>query len=89
MKIQKSKKSWYMGYIFSREIDGNIIPQKVQNLVIRDYCKQNGYQYLLSSVEYAMEDSNLMLNSLFLHFLAPSMVIMQRSLSASDSVLVI
>ncbi len=52
------------GYIFSRSFLGERVPQNVQNLVIRDYCRQNGYQYLLSSVEYAMEDSNLMLNSL-------------------------
>ena len=64
MKIQKSKKSWYMGYIFSREIDGNIIPQKVQNLVIRDYATRTSKNLLLSSTEYKMNNSYLMLNSL-------------------------
>ena len=64
MKIQKSKKSWYMGYIFSREIDGNIIPQKVQNLVIRDYATRTSKDLLLSSTEYKMKNSYLMLNSL-------------------------
>jgi len=64
MKIQKSKKSWYMGYIFSREIDGNIIPQKVQNLVIRDYAIRTSKNLLLSSTEYKMNNSYLMLNSL-------------------------
>ena len=37
---QKLNKYWCMGYISSREIDGNIIPQKVQNLVIRDYAER-------------------------------------------------
>ena len=60
----KSKKSWYMGYIFSREIDGNIIPQKVQNLVIRDYATRTSKNLLLSSTEYKMNNSYLMLNSL-------------------------
>lgn len=53
-----------MGYIFSREIDGNIIPQKVQNLVIRDYALRKSKSLLLSSTEYKMKKSYLMLNSL-------------------------
>ena len=53
-----------MGYIFSREIDGNIIPQKVQNLVIRDYSQRLNKNLLLSSTEYKMENSFLMFNSL-------------------------
>ena len=46
MKIQKSEQNWYMGYIFSREIDGNIIPQKVQNLVIRDYTQRQKKKFI-------------------------------------------
>ena len=38
---------------------GERVPQHVQNLVIRDYCKKNNLQYLLSATEYAMEDSYL------------------------------
>ena len=52
------------GYIFSRTFFEERVPQNVQNLVIRDYCKKFGYQFLLSSVEYAMKSSNLMLNSI-------------------------
>ena len=64
MKIQKSEQNWYMGYIFSREIDGNIIPQKVQNLVIRDYTQRQKKKFILSSTEYKMKKSFLVLNSL-------------------------
>lgn len=64
MKIQKSDQNWYMGYIFSREIDGNIIPQKVQNLVIRDYTQRQKKKFILSSTEYKMKKSFLVLNSL-------------------------
>ncbi len=53
-----------MGYISSREIDGNIIPQKVQNLVIRDYAQRNNMNLLLSSTEYKMKSSFLMFDSL-------------------------
>ncbi len=53
-----------MGYIFSREIDGNLIPQKVQNLVIRDYALRSSKNLLLSSTEYKLKKSYLMLNSL-------------------------
>ena len=52
------------GYIFSRVFFGERVPQNVQNLVIRDYCNKTGYQFLLSSVEYTMNSSSLMLNSI-------------------------
>lgn len=52
------------GYISSREIAENFIPQRVQNLVIRDYCNGAGYEYLLSATEYYMEDCYFMLDSL-------------------------
>ena len=37
------------------------VPQHVQNLVIRNYCKNQGLQYLLSATEYAMAGSHLIL----------------------------
>ena len=49
------------GYIFSRPFLGERVPQHVQNLVIRDYCKKQGFQYLLSATEYAMPNSHLIL----------------------------
>jgi len=56
MKIKKVR-----GYIFSRSFMGERAPQHVQNIVIRDYCKKNKLSYLLSSTEYAMKNSHLML----------------------------
>ncbi|NEO82884.1 MAG: sporadic carbohydrate cluster protein, LIC12192 family [Spirulina sp. SIO3F2] len=50
------------GYIFSRPFMGERVPQHVQNLVIRDYCKRNNLQYLLSAAEYAMSDCHLILD---------------------------
>ena len=41
---------------------GERVPQHIQNIVIRDYCKKQGLQYLLSSTEYAMAESHLILN---------------------------
>ena len=49
------------GYIFSRPFMGERVPQHVQNIVIRDYCKKQGLQYLLSATEYAMAESHLIL----------------------------
>ena len=40
---------------------GERVPQHVQNLVIRDYCTKQGFQYLLSATEYAMANSHLIL----------------------------
>ena len=52
------------GYIFSRSFMGERVPQHIQNIVIRDYCKKNELQYLLSTSEYNMNNSFLILNNL-------------------------
>ena len=38
------------------------VPQHIQNLVIREYCKKNNFHYLLSIAEYAIESSYIMLH---------------------------
>jgi len=52
------------GYIFSRPFMGERVPQHVQNLVIRDYCERNGLHFLLSAAEYAMQNSDLILEQI-------------------------
>ncbi|WP_228055665.1 LIC12192 family sporadic carbohydrate cluster protein [Lusitaniella coriacea] len=54
----------WRGYISSREIAGQIIPQRVQNLVIRNYTQKNNMLFLLSATEYYMDNCYMMLNSL-------------------------
>ncbi|MDC1280938.1 sporadic carbohydrate cluster protein, LIC12192 family [bacterium] len=56
------------GYIFSRSFLGERVPQHVQNIVIRDYCNKNKYNYLLSATEYAMPASDLMLKQTISEF---------------------
>lgn len=51
----------HRGYIGSRPYNGDRIPQHVQNLVIRDYCQRNGFDYLLSATEYIMPGCYMML----------------------------
>tara|TARA_Y100000591_G_C21791975_1_gene677091 strand:- start:249 stop:671 length:423 start_codon:yes stop_codon:yes gene_type:complete len=57
-------KKKFRGYIFSRPFFGERAPQHVQNLVIKDYCEQKDYLFLLSFTEYRMSNSTLMLQSL-------------------------
>lgn len=57
MKFKKKLR----GYIFSRPFMGERVPQHVQNIIIRNYCSENEYQYLLSSTEYVFKNSDLML----------------------------
>jgi len=64
MKIQKLKNKGFRGYIFSREISGNFIPQRVQNLVIKDFAIRKNIFFKLSSTEYKMKDSFYMLKAL-------------------------
>ena len=49
------------GYLFSRSFMGERVPQHVQNIVIRDYCNKNNLFYLLSSTEYSVKNSHLIL----------------------------
>ena len=53
------------GYMTSRPFMGERVPQHIQNQVIRNFCIQNNFQYLLSVVEYSMVNSSLILNQLF------------------------
>ena len=46
------------GYIFSRPFYGERAPQHIQNIVNKDYCKKNGYNFILSSTEYASKNSS-------------------------------
>ena len=52
------------GYIFSRSFFNERVPQHIQNIVIRDFCKKNNLNYNLSLVEYAMKGSYTMFNQL-------------------------
>lgn len=53
----------HRGYIASRPVRGLTQPQKVQNLVVRDYAARRGLGYRLSATEYAMPGSYLVLES--------------------------
>ena len=52
------------GYIFSKEFQNERAPQNIQNLVLRDYCKKNNYNFILSSTEYIFAENALVLSSL-------------------------
>ena len=55
-------KNW-RGYVFSREIRKQLVPQRVQNLVIRTCAERHDLTYLLSATEYYMDDCYMMLKS--------------------------
>ena len=52
------------GYIFSRPFMGERVPQGVQNMLLREYCKKKNFNFHLSSVEYCIEGSFIHLNNL-------------------------
>jgi sporadic carbohydrate cluster protein (TIGR04323 family) len=55
---------YYKGYITSRDCFGTYFPQRIQNIVIRDFCSKNNFGYELSAAEYTMENSYLVLNEM-------------------------
>jgi sporadic carbohydrate cluster protein (TIGR04323 family) len=54
----------YRGYIVSRPVRGSHFPQRVQNLVVRDYAQRRQLAFRLSVTEYAMAGCTMMFESL-------------------------
>lgn len=54
----------YRGYIVSRPVRDSHFPQRVQNLVVRDYAARRGLPFRLSVTEYAMPGCTMMFESL-------------------------
>ena len=54
----------FRGYIFSRHFLNERVPQHIQNIVLRDYCKKNNLHFLMSSTEYTMENSFIIFNQI-------------------------
>ena len=40
---------------------GERVPQHIQNIIIKDYCDKNNFNYLLSATEYTMKNSHSIL----------------------------
>ena len=53
----------HRGYIASRPVRGQLMPQQVQNLVVRDYARRRGLTYKLSATEYGMAGNYMMLET--------------------------
>ena len=52
------------GYIFSREFFGERVPQHIQNIILKDYCRNKNINFLLSATEYNSKDSTFILYEL-------------------------
>ena len=52
------------GYNFSRTFMGERVPQHIQNIVIREFCKKEQLNLLLSATEYSMQNSNFILEQI-------------------------
>lgn len=52
------------GYISSRKINNNSIPQHIQNIVLREYCKRNNFFFILSDSEYSINNSYSVLDGM-------------------------
>ena len=52
------------GYIFSRPFFNERVPQHIQNIILRDYCKKNSINLLLSSTEYSVKGSTHILEEI-------------------------
>ena len=59
----KPEHNGYRGYIASRRVRGDRIPQAVQGLVVRDYAQRMKLGLRLPAVEYAMPGCYMMLES--------------------------
>ena len=53
-----------IGYIFSRPFMGERVPQHVQNIVIKDYCKKKNISLLLSATEHSFPKSTIIIRQI-------------------------
>lgn len=56
--------SGYRGYIGTRSYYSGKFPQRLQNMLIRNYCQQKQMKFLLSGTEYAMPGCYLILEEI-------------------------
>lgn len=61
--MTKSNRKGFRGYIRARQEMGRSVPQHVQQLVMRDYCKKQGITFLLSATEYLMHGCTQILDA--------------------------
>ncbi len=54
----------YQGYVSSRDINENFIPQRIQNLALRNYAEQNNLLLNLSGTEYSIDNCFMILKSI-------------------------
>lgn len=64
MTAPPRQRDGYRGYLLSRPVRGAAYPQRVQNLVVREFARRHAFAYKLSVVEYAMPGSTMMLEQL-------------------------
>ena len=64
LDVQPERRLGFSGYIASRAIDGNRIPQHIQNLVVREYAKKHQLAFNLSATEYNCQSCYLLLEQL-------------------------
>ena len=55
--MMTKKREKCRGYITGKSIEQGFVPQQVQNIVVRNYCKNNDIEYLWSAVEFLMPNS--------------------------------
>ena len=53
----------FRGYGCSAMKQGEFIPQRIQNMMIRQYAESRDFQFLLTAFEYNMDDCFMMLRS--------------------------
>ena len=58
------KNKFFRGYVSSRAINGNLIPQSLQNLKIRDYANVKNLGFKLSITEHKAKNGFFALNDL-------------------------
>ena len=65
MTVSKKGKELYIGYISSSPFwYGTYIPQRVQNIIIRDYCRQNNLSFSWSLPEVSAGVSTFAISQL-------------------------
>ena len=52
------------GYGFSHALDGKFTPQRIQNLIIRNYSESNDFDLIVTAFEFGLDDCYMVLEEL-------------------------
>ena len=74
--MSEQMREGYRGYVNTRPFGGNMIPSTYQNMIMRDYCKNNDILFKLSINEYIFPNCFVQLGNILRQLISLEGIVM-------------